>query len=1073
MTGAELPGGNDARFLKDASKPAVLIVDDDAIKRSALKAALAPLGLDVIEADSGVDGAQKADGPECRRHPARRHDADHERVRDRSADPQAASSEMTPIIFITAAAGTRFQTTTDSPKVRSTSSSPRSIPVSSAPKFRCSSICSPTLSNWLPEAHEVEISEHHLRMVTDVAPIGIFRTDAQYRYVYTNPRWTEITGMTSREAQGHDLDIILVLGQRSTLRAELDDPAREGADVSYRFQIPGEVPRMGIITVASIPDADGEVVGLIGTVADITAEAEAEAVMVEAHDTATLASQLKSDFLANMSHEIRTPMNGVLGMTELLLDTGLDSHQRDYAETVRSSGEALLTIVDDVLDFSKMEAGMLHVERRRLPRSSRSLRTWWICWRPLHRLSSSNSSRSWRPRFLGSSRGMPGACARYSSTSWGMPSSSLRSVRWSSGYQRIHPHQRLRTPRCASSIRDTGDGIHPDKLESIFQPFVQADTSTSRRHGGTGLGLAICGQLVTLMHGEYGVTSLLLEGSTFWFTIRGNATTPTSPECAQTVDARIKGLRVLVADDNAAQRAALSESLGTWGLTVTTATDRESALEFFRDAHSEGRPFAMALLDRSMPGMCDLDLEHSLRRDIRESTAVVSMVGLGDGYNVGDAESDGFRALLSKPIHLDHLLACLSAALGSSDSDEAPGQVAAGPDLVGPLQHGWILLAEDNLTNQKVAEAVLTGAGYLVDTVSQGEAAVEAARTRDYDAILMDCQMPGMNGYQATAAIRTQEGSRRRTPIIALTAGARREDHDRCLAAGMDNYLSKPVKHDTLLALIASLVHRGEGTRSDPLGIDPGASKLHPPPEEGPHRAFARRISDSATPRPPMLDPSMLDPVVLDPVVLDPVVLDQLDELGEATGGNLVDELVIQFLADAELHVLALQQACAEADADALTRSAHTLSGSTASLGAIELATSVRHDCVATESARADPRWIGPRPSREGAGTSSGGIRCQGGEPMNILAVDDDRTSLIITQRALQRLGHECHIATDGIAAWTLTSSTPRTSSSVTGPCPGCPASSSVAMSAPTNPATTHTSYWSLATDTQATSWTG
>jgi CheY-like chemotaxis protein len=407
----------------------------------------------------------------------------------------------------------------------------------------------------------------------------------------------------------------------------------------------------------------------------VTAETCAEAAMSDARDKATEASRLKSDFLANMSHEIRTPMNGVIGMTDLLLETDLDIRQRDYAQTVRNSGEALLTIINDILDFSKIEAGMLEMESiefsvQAIVDDVVALLAGSAKAKGLELLAAIESSI---PAVV---IGDPGRVRQI------LTNLIANAVKFTQTGEIVVRVSEVGVVGPDTVVRfevsDSGDGIDPDKLDVIFQPFVQADTSTSRKYGGTGLGLAISVQLVALMGGDCGVSSQLGEGSNFWFTIRA--------------------------------RAELGQENGS------TATE------------------------------------------------VVEVV--------------------------------------------ATDVTAARPVQVGEGRLGRLLLAEDNAINQKVAVAILSNAGYTVDTVVNGEAAVTAVLSQPYDAILMDCQMPVMNGYEATAAIRAQGGSAGLTPIIAMTAGARREDQVRCLAEGMDSYLSKPVSKDALLALVSRSVSK-------------------------------------------------------------------------------------------------------------------------------------------------------------------------------------------------------------------------------------------------------------------------
>jgi CheY-like chemotaxis protein len=446
-------------------------------------------------------------------------------------------------------------------------------------------------------------------------------------------------------------------------------------------------------------------------------------------------------------------------------------------------------------------------------------------------------------------------------------------------------------------VSDTGDGIAPDALPLVFQPFVQADTSTSRRYGGTGLGLAISSQLVALMGGDCGASSKLGVGSRFWFTIRVQADAGQAMHDPPTPEAGLAGVTVLVVDDNATQRNVLSECLTDWGMAVTTADSGRAALATLRTAAKQGPPFAVVLIDGSMPEMDGCELKNAIVADPALSARLVLMTGLGQEHNLGTLAESGVDASLTKPIHREDLRTCLRLALGLQSTSVPATQVTDRcPSSDGEMETGQLLLAEDNLVNQKVAVAMLSSAGYRVDTVTTGAAAVQAAAVQaaaeqHYDAILMDCQMPELSGFEATAAIRAQEGSARHTPIIAMTAGARREDRERCLAAGMDSYVAKPVSKDALLALVA--------------------------------RTMKNRPTMVALPDRP---------------VLDAKIIDRLEKLGRAAGEDLMGELATLFLADADTRVAAMRQALADDDAASVSQSAHTMSGASANLGATDLA---------------------------------------------------------------------------------------------------------------------------------------
>jgi CheY-like chemotaxis protein len=356
-------------------------------------------------------------------------------------------------------------------------------------------------------------------------------------------------------------------------------------------------------------------------------------------------------------------------------------------------------------------------------------------------------------------------------------------------------------------VSDTGEGIAPDKIATIFQAFTQADTSTSRKYGGTGLGLAISSQLVRLMGGDLGATSELGKGSTFWFTVGVHTLPRQDAGPSNAFDPELAGVLALVVDHNRTQCSVLSSYMTDWGVTVTTADSGQTALRTLRAAASHGHPFAVAVIDLLMPGMDGLELANAMQMSPSLVAQVVLMTNYGDERNLGGSAVD---AILSKPVKEQDLHTSVRVALGlQATVQSVPHMTPQIPSRIGSPAMGKLLLVEDNVINQKVAVAILSGAGYEVESVNDGAAAVQASLDNNYDAILMDCQMPELDGYEATVAIRAHEGLLRHTPIIAMTAGARREDEDRCLDAGMDSYLSKPVRKDTLLATVSSSLKNG------------------------------------------------------------------------------------------------------------------------------------------------------------------------------------------------------------------------------------------------------------------------
>ena len=801
------PAGHDRPAATVRSSVSILVVDDNAGKRLALRAALLPLGYSIVEAESGFAALRHVMAQDFAVILLDVRMQGMDGFETAAFIRQRKQSEMTPIIFVSAYANDDIDRYAQG--AFDFLSSPV-IPEEVRAKVSVFANLFIRAQELAARAREVEMSADRLRLLTDAAPIGIFHTDEENRYVYTNPRWTEITGIPAEEAAGQQWDAIIGSEQRAALIAELGDGGLDRAELCHRFEIwtAGPAPRTVLVTSKAIPHRDGGIEGWVGTLADVTAEVGAEAAMSDARDKATEASRLKSDFLANMSHEIRTPMNGVIGMTDLLLETDLDARQRDYAQTVRNSGQALLTIIDDILDFSKVEAGKLQIEDIEF-----NLRA--VLDDVVDLLAGSAQAKgielvvaveSAVPEWV---NGDPG---RLRQVLTNLIDNAIKFTATGEIVIRVSAAEIAGTDILARfEVSDTGNGMAADKLSTIFHPFVQADTSTSRKYGGTGLGLAITSQLVALMGGECGASSQLEVGSEFWFTICVHGRAGVTRPGGLTPDAELVGATALIVDDNATQRGVLSQCLTDWGMSVESADSGPTALALMRAAASDGRAFAVALIDLVMPGMDGLELMDYILADPALMTGLVLMTGLGQEPDFGGAAASGRCASLSKPVRRDDLHDCLRVGLGLEVVDAAADEFSA-PSI--PLSDEWesgrlLLVAEDNLINQKVAVAILTGAGYRVDTVLDGAAAVQATAARRYDAILMDCQMPELNGYEATAAIRAQEGPDRHTPIIAMTAGARPEDRDRCLAEGMDSYLAKPVSKDALLALVARSVKRG------------------------------------------------------------------------------------------------------------------------------------------------------------------------------------------------------------------------------------------------------------------------
>ena len=633
---------------------------------------------------------------------------------------------------------------------------------------------------------------------------------------------------------------------------------------------------------------------------DITKRHEEAAAIASARDQAMEASRLKSEFLANMSHEIRTPMNGVLGMTSLLLDSTLTKEQRAFAQSVMSSGEALLEIINDILDFSKMEAGKLDIETidfdlRELVEGSIELLAPRAQEKGLEVAALIDPSL---PHMVG---GDPGRVRQVLTNLVG------NAIKFTASGEVVVRATVIGDVGEQLSVRvtvsDTGIGMDAATAARMFEAFAQADSSTTRRYGGTGLGLAISKQLVELMGGAIGVDSRIGVGSTFWFEVPfARAKTPAVRRQPRE---DLCGLRVLVVDDNSTNREVVRQFLRSWSMEGEEAAGGTEALEVLRAAASSGMPFDVAVVDLNMPDVDGMELARCVGADpALASTRLVLLTSSAQRGEAADAYTAGFDGYLTKPVRQSHLLDTLATVMGAEGAEQSAPIVTR--HLLPERERPRVLLAEDNDISQRVAVAMLQRIGYRVDVAGNGEEAIAAVGRGHYAAVLMDCQMPVLDGYEATKAIRAAEPNGIRIPIIALSASAMAGDADAAFAIGMDEYLTKPIAADELERTLARWA--------------PIPSTLEGPPEVDPEA----RVGEQPEPADDAGGSAELPP-------LDPAKVQELEKVG---GSDFLVQIIELFLANAPARLEELRAALASGQADAASRAAHSLRGSAANIGA-------------------------------------------------------------------------------------------------------------------------------------------
>lgn len=771
----------------------------------------------------------------------------------------------------------------------------------------------------ITEKREFETAQRRMLEILENSTDFIRISDLQGQVIYLNPAGRKMLGLQ----EDSDISMLRIHSchpkQANDLMQSKGYPTavKEGTwlgETAIKTLDNREIPTSQLILAHRNSEGDLEYFSTV--VRDISQLKLLEEDYAKARDAALETTRMKSEFLANMSHEIRTPMNGVIGIAELLLGTKLTDEQKDYAETIQNSGESLLTIINDILDFSKLEAGKLEFENVDfdLHKTIESIADLFARNVSQKKIDLCLLIQHDVPTAL---RGDPG---RLRQVITNLISNAIKFTETGEIILRVKLEKDGINPTLHFSVKDSGIGIKEEVRQNLFNAFTQADTSITRRFGGTGLGLAISKQLVSRMNGEIGVISELNEGSTFWFTATFDKQVTEIVSPVQNNNLRNKS--ILIVDDNQAQRNVLLYQAKSCGMLADETGSTYQALEILKKAAKDGEPFQIVLADINMSEHSGLDLAKMIRNDpVLRDTKIILMPSIDDREQILKAKKLGFETLVTKPIKQTALFNTLNHMLSENPEIEKKSDdyinfdeelinnkliVNNGASTMNTTfdKNARILIAEDNLVNQKVILNQVTGLGYDVDLVENGQEVLDALQLKDYSLILMDCQMPIMDGFDATINIRENEKiTSQHIPIIAVTAHAIEGDRERCLAIGMDDYISKPTKQQVLANAISFWLNKSTQE------IISKKKFIEPPVE-----VQAQQVKSEAE-----------------------AIETRLNELKDTCGNEIVVECINLFLSDTANLLDELNMSMKLSDFEKIAIDGHKLKGSAANMGARRL----------------------------------------------------------------------------------------------------------------------------------------